>query len=133
MQSELTQIKKEVSKNSKTLANHSKVLNMHSKILTEHSKTLGEHTRILNDHSDKFERVFKKLLEHDEEFRWIKENMATKDDFMMILDGQDKLITLFKNLDQERWFTVSWLRRVEGRVDAHDTEIKGIKKQIAKA
>lgn len=73
------------------------------------------------------------LKEQNDELRYIKENMATKEDFRLLLEGQDKMITLFKNLDQERWFTVSWLRRVEGRVDTHDTEINEIKKQITKA
>lgn len=132
MKNDLTQIKDILKVQTGILSRHTKILDGHTRTLGEHTKTLNEHTEELKKHTEILDRHTKKLLDHDAELCYIRDNMATKDDFRLLLDGQDKLITLFKNLDQERWFTVSWLRRVEGRVDAHDTKIKGIKKQITK-
>ena len=90
-----------------------------------------------NDLTQIEDRIFKKLLEHDEQFAWIRENMVTKEDFRRVMDGQDKMVTILRKLDQESAFTKGWLRRVdergevhEVRLNEHDLEIRKIKDKI---
>ncbi|MCL5666426.1 MAG: hypothetical protein M1383_01505 [Patescibacteria group bacterium] len=62
-------------------------------------------------------KVLQKLIEHDEQLADIKERMATKDDIREIRQVMDKAMTILERLDQERVFTVEWIRRIEGDVD----------------
>jgi uncharacterized protein YjgD (DUF1641 family) len=56
------------------------------------------------------DKVLQKLIEHDERLDRIEENMATKADTRSITGTMDEMMVILKRLDQERVFTVEWIR-----------------------
>lgn len=70
------------------------------------------------------DKIIQKLLEHDEQLEFICENMATKNEINALLDGQDQMITILKRLDEERIFTIEWVRRIEKEVEEQKKKIK---------
>jgi len=66
---------------------------------------------------DTVDRIARKLLEHDDEFKRIKETMATKDDIRLILDRIDAFTQ--KN------------ETVERRMDFHDHRFNETAEKIA--
>jgi uncharacterized protein YjgD (DUF1641 family) len=76
------------------------------------------------------EQIIQKLLEHDEQLEFIRENMATKGDFSRVLTQQEEMITILKRLDEERIFTVEWIKRIEKEVDDHRVEITKMKQLL---
>lgn len=79
-----------------------------------------EHDQRFDKHDKKFDQVIAKLIEHDERL----DQMVTKTAFNSfrneMLTGQDKIITILKRLDEERFSIIDWLKR-------HDLEINKIK------
>ena len=73
------------------------------------------------------EKIIKKLIEHDGRF----DGLVTKTEFQgfkeEVLNGQEKMITILKRLDEERVFTTEWVRRIEKEVEKQKEEIKKIK------
>lgn len=76
------------------------------------------------------EKIIQKLLEHDERF----DSLVTKNEFHefkdQILTGLDQAMTILKRLDQERIFTIEWVKRIEKEVKEHSSEIKHIKQVL---
>lgn len=66
------------------------------------------------------QKIVEKLLEHDEELRWIRENMATRDDIRGIMSVLDVQTVILKRVDENQTFTDVRLRRLENRMDAKD-------------
>lgn len=145
------QILKTLSEHSKTLSSHdekfnkiSETLSDHTKILLEHSKTLSDNSKTLADHSeqlafiyehgatkeelkevnDAVERVADKTLDHDDRLRWFKENMFTKKDFEVFMNGQDKMMTILERLDKERIFTNRNIDTHEEKIEENSVKIK---------
>ena len=50
------------------------------------------------------DKIIQKLIEHDEAFSYIKENMVTRSEF---LTAHEEVVIFLKKLDQERIFTLS--------------------------
>ena len=48
------------------------------------------------------DKIIQKLIEHDEAFSYIKENMVTRSEF---LTAHEEVVIFLKKLDQERIFT----------------------------
>ena len=95
---------------------------------------LLDHDKRFNDHDKRFERIKTKLLEHDEQFERIKQNMVTKAEFSKAIDLLEGIAAVVAKLDQERFATKEWIRRIEaetlrlsGETKAHTAEILRIK------
>lgn len=76
------------------------------------------------------DKIIQKLLEHDEQLSRI----VTKDEFSDFrketLQNQEEMITILKRLDQERIFTIEWVKRIEKEVEEHRQEIEKIKLKL---
>jgi len=62
-------------------------------------------------------KVIQKLIEHDEQLADIKEKMADVVTVDAFNSRMDKAMVILERLDQERVFTVEWIRRTEGDVE----------------
>lgn len=73
------------------------------------------------------DKIILKLAEHDKRF----DELVTKGEFQefkrQVLTGQDEMMAILRRLDQERIFTVAWVRRIEKEVEEHRAEIRKIK------
>ena len=77
---------------------------------------------------DKIESVLEKhtqeLLEHDEELKYIREQMATKDDMEKLLVAQDEMLVILKRLDEERISTTERIKRIEKYMEQQNKKLK---------
>lgn len=71
------------------------------------------------------DKIVKKLLEHDEEFAAIRQEIA--DLHRETLQGQDEMIGILRRLDQERIFTTEWIRRNEIEAQKQQSEVLKLK------
>ncbi len=62
------------------------------------------------------EKVLSKLIEHDERFEHIEQNMATKSEMAALTHSMDKAMVILQRLDQERLFTNERIKRIEKAV-----------------
>ncbi len=85
--------------------------------ISEHDGKLANILTTLSEHNKKLANIAITLSEHDEKLT----NIAT------VLDGA---MTILQRLDQERIFTIEWVRRIEKEVDSHREEINRIKLQL---
>jgi hypothetical protein len=67
-------------------------------------KKLNEHDEKLDKQGKQIDFIAKKVLDHDERFERIEENMATKDDTNKIMTTLDELVGLRKKTEQELTF-----------------------------
>ena len=89
----------------------------------------------LDGHDKRFERIEGvlenhtiKLLEHDEQFSKIREEMA--EGFRKVTNTLEGIVTIVQRLDQERIFTVQWVRRIEDEVRQNSMEIIKMKQVL---
>lgn len=76
------------------------------------------------------DKIILKLLEHDERLERIEgkvDSMITRKEY---LQGYDEMITILRRLDQERIFTIEWVRRMEKEVEEHRRAINKIKQTL---
>lgn len=76
------------------------------------------------------DKIIKKLIEHDEQLALIREHMVTKDDLRQVTDILEGIATSVKRIEEDHTSVVSWVTRVQERVDSHDREINKIKLQL---
>lgn len=72
----------------------------------------------------RFERIENKLFEHDERFERIEERLdktLTREEYIA---DSEKMMTILQKLDQERIFTVDWVKRVESENKKHGVSIQ---------
>lgn len=62
------------------------------------------------------DKIIQKLMEHDEAFRYLKENMVTRSEF---LTAHEEVVAFLKKLDQERIFMLSPFGRAAATNAAH--------------
>jgi len=76
------------------------------------------------------ERIIEKLLEHDEKIA----QLVTREEFSVfkndMMNGQDQMIKILTRLDDERIFTVEWVKKIEKDVEQQREEINRIKLQL---
>ncbi len=98
----------------------------------------------LQKHDERFDAVDERLdkltltvIEHGERL----EQTVTKKEFNEFRreqsDANDQIITMLKRLDEERYATIVWLRRVEKEVEGqkekiyeHELQLQRIKKEL---
>ncbi|MDP3986580.1 MAG: hypothetical protein Q8P77_04105 [Candidatus Veblenbacteria bacterium] len=76
------------------------------------------------------EKATKVLVEHGERLANIERKLdATlrRDEY---LAGYDQMMSILRRLDQERIFTVEWVRRIEEEVERHTKELAEVKQQL---
>ncbi|KKW31143.1 MAG: hypothetical protein UY76_C0065G0006 [Candidatus Uhrbacteria bacterium GW2011_GWA2_52_8d] len=84
------------------------------------------------------DKIIEKLLEHDEKF----EEMATKSGLSAlenkVMTSLDRITVILNRLDEERYFTTEWIRRVEEdlkqtrkTIDLHAMELMAVKQRLA--
>lgn len=74
------------------------------------------------------EKIIQKLFEHDDRFDRIEEKIeAMRNDF---LTSKDEMMVILKRLDQERIFTIEWVKRIESKVEKQQQEIQHIKQVL---
>ena len=76
------------------------------------------------------DKVIQKLFEHDDQFAQVREEVG--DLRREVLHNLDGMMVILKRLDEERIFTYEMVKRIEGRVDAHDQEIQKTKQEVLK-
>lgn len=80
------------------------------------------------DHVDgQIDFLVKKVLEHDEQLQWLRENTATKADLRDISGTLDKLVGLAQKKDQELTFMGNRVSRVEEKTDENTKDIQKMK------
>lgn len=76
------------------------------------------------------DKIIQKLLEHDEKVA----QLLTREDFDAfkndIMNGQDQMIKILTRLDDERIFTIEWVKKIEKEVEEHKEEIQKIKLRL---
>jgi hypothetical protein len=82
---------------------------------------------ILKSHGEQIDFIAKKVLEHDEQLQWLRENTATKADLRDISDTLDKLVGLAQKKDQELTFINSRVSRVEEQTNQNTEDLKKMK------
>lgn len=63
------------------------------------------------------DKILQKLVEHDERLDRIEQSMATKADIRDLHTVMDRALNILDRLDQERLFTVEWVKRIENDVE----------------
>lgn len=72
------------------------------------------------------DKIIKKLLDHDDEFTKIREEMREYNDRAMT--RFDEMMVILQRLDQERVFTLERVKRLESDVEKHTKDLKEIKR-----
>lgn len=85
---------------------------------------LIEHDGKFEEHDARFDRVYDKLLEHDTDIAWIKENMATKADLTKVFEALGKLMGITMANSQEITMMCVAVERLTDKVEEHDVAIK---------
>lgn len=62
-------------------------------------------------------KVLHKLIEHGERLETIEKNLSKGVTLDIFNDRMDKMMTILQRLDQERLFTVEWVKRIEKDVE----------------
>jgi chromosome segregation ATPase len=84
----------------------------------------------LSEHDDRFRKVDERFDKIDERFDKIDERL---DNFRQeFLHGQDQMMTILKRLDEERIFTLEWVKRIESKVETQKQELEKQKAEINK-
>mgnify|MGYP001581038299 CR=1 FL=1 len=83
------------------------------------------------------DKIIEKLIEHDARF----DECVTKDEFHSFREElrltNDQMMVILKRLDEERYFTAEWIRRVEDDVkilklktQEHEEMLYRVKKEL---
>ncbi|MBU1018719.1 MAG: hypothetical protein ABII07_03050 [Patescibacteria group bacterium] len=74
----------------------------------------------------RFDRIDDKLLEHDLDIKWLKENVATKEDFQGVMEILEVILKTMTRNDQE-------VTMLSHRVEEHDNDIIRLKAKVGLA
>jgi hypothetical protein len=85
------------------------------------------------------DKIIDKLIEHDVVLEKLSPVIAEVRSFREEQTmANDQMLTILKRLDEERLFTVEWIRRVEEdlkqtrkTVELHEMEFKAVKERLA--
>ncbi len=89
-------------------------------------KKLNEHDKKFAQLGEQIDSIAIKVVEHDEQLRDIRENMATKDDIRGLADTMDKLLKLSIKRDEENTMTTHGMKRHEERIEKLEKGMKQI-------
>lgn len=83
--------------------------------------------QIIQSHGEQIDFIAKKVLEHDDEFTNIKDDMATKSDIREIMNTLDVLVKLGKKKDEELTFVGNRMNRIEKGIEKNTNDIQKMK------
>ena len=74
------------------------------------------------------DKIIEKLLQHDEEFKSLRQEM--RDGFNKVNDVLEELVTIVKKILEDHAFALEWLKRLQDQVEKQEQEIIKIKQQL---
>lgn len=83
------------------------------KKLQEHDKRFDQVDKRFDQVDGQIDFIAKKVLDHDDQFQWFKENMATRADMSNISNTLNKIVGLVEKNDQEMTLLSRDLKSVE--------------------
>lgn len=78
-------------------------------------------------HEEQIDFIARKMIEHDEQFDNIKNEMATKNDLRNISKTLDKLVKLVETQNQEIVMISHGMKRYEEAIEKNTEDIRQIK------
>jgi len=81
----------------------------------------------IKSHEDQIDFIARKMIEHDEQFSAIKEEMVTKNDLRNISKTLDKLVGLVETQNQEIVMISHGMKRHEESIEKIEEDIRQIK------
>jgi len=111
------------------------------KKLQEHDKRFEQVDTRLEQINKRFEQVdkrfdqvdgqidfiAKKVLDHDEQFQWIRENMATRADISNITNTLDRIVKLAEKKDQELTCVTHDMKDFDDRLEKVEHDVRKMK------
>lgn len=76
------------------------------------------------------ELIVKKLIEHDEQLSYIRQNMFTRDDGRKMMDILEGIATVVKKIQEDHTFAIEWLKRLQTQVERQQEDIQKIKVRL---
>jgi len=95
------------------------------------------------------DKIIKKLLEHDQEFKTIHQEIGGMNErmdgmdskmegmnkrmeigFKKVNDVLEELVTIVKKIQEDHTFAIEWLKRLQDQVEKQEQEITKIKQQL---
>jgi len=83
--------------------------------------------QILKSHGKQLDLIAEKIVDHDEQLQWIKENMATRADISNMTDTLDKLVKLSEKKDQELTFITHDMKKFDDRLEKVEHDVRKMK------
>ena len=74
------------------------------------------------------DKIIEKLLEHDQEFITLRQEM--KNGFDGINKTLEQMVTILKKIQEDHVFALEWLKRLQDQVERQENEITKIKLQL---
>jgi len=76
------------------------------------------------------DNIIEKLIEHDELLKQIVTKAELADFRLEQTVVNDEMLTILKRIDEERYATIEWIRRIEQVVEVHERQIQEIKTSL---
>jgi len=76
------------------------------------------------------DKIIEKLIEHDELLKQIVTKAELADFRLEQTAVNDEMLTILKRIDEERYATIEWIRRIEQVVEVHERQIQEIKTSL---
>ena len=76
------------------------------------------------------DKIIQKLIEHDEQLIEIQEKLKDIPSRDELFGKFDQVLTILDRLDQERIFTVEWIKRLETQVKENTSDIQHLKQHL---
>ena len=77
------------------------------------------------------DKIIEKLLQHDQEFTAIRQEM--KNGFHEVNKTLEQMVTILKKIQEDHVFALEWLKRLQDQVERQENEIIKIKQQLKMA
>lgn len=93
---------------------------------------LLENDRRMDDQKRQFSSINKTLIKHDHRFDELEQKIDPSVNGLRneILTGFDEIMKALCRLEQESVSTVSWVRRIESKVEENTTDTRTIKRHL---
>lgn len=96
--------------------------------IVENRKRLDAYDKRFDEIDKQFDRNIDMLMVHDDRLAWLEENVATKADFHVLLEGQDAIIKILSSMTQEKVFTDERLKRHDTQIEKNRQDIQVLQK-----
>ncbi|MBI5135421.1 hypothetical protein HZA86_04295 [Candidatus Uhrbacteria bacterium] len=76
------------------------------------------------------EKIIQKLIDHDEQLQFIRENMATSNDVRNMTGILEGIATITQKIQEDHTFGIEWIKRLQTPVERQEEDIRKIKMQL---